>query len=220
MDKSKTLKVAAVAVGSVLLGAGIMAGVNHSDVSLEQANLLIAEAQSKAYKEGLAEGVSSVVIPEPVVKEVVVEKEVEKIVEVESKDLAEIEQILMDNSGDVSFCTSELDDDEVALVSDCLVLTNDFKALAVAEAKKEIADLVDKEVVSGVTLDEDDVERVRINDDLDEVSISDLDFEDKDATATVTGTFEHDDIKYEFEVSVDFKDGSVDDVSLESVTLA
>jgi len=155
-------------------------------------------------------------------KEVLVDKivEVEKIVEVGSVELKVLEQALIDNNGDLTVCTQDLDDDEAALVGDCAVFMTDVKNLALAEAKAEIADLVDGEVVALETLDEDDVERIRLNDDLDEVTVTDLDFEDKDATVVVSGTFEHDDTKYEFEVEVEFKDNSIEDVSLVSVELA
>jgi hypothetical protein len=129
-------------------------------------------------------------------------------------------QAIYDNDGKVEFVVDDLKDSEVELIADRFVLVNDFKALALAEVKKNLADLVDKEVVSGVTIDDKDVERVRLNDDADEITVDDIDFEDKDASLLVTGTFEQDDVKYEFEVSVDIKDGEVDDSSLEALNLA
>ena len=205
---NKTLK--AVALGGVVVASALAGGLATS--------LMVEPVQLPAEIEYV-----NVTVPGPV-QTVEVQVPVEKIVTVEklvdNGQLAEVEQAIIDNKGDVSFCTNELDDDEAALVGDCLVLTNDFKEIAMQEAKKEIADLVDKEVVSGVTLDEDDVERIRLNDDLDEVTVTSLDFEDKDANVVVSGTFEHDDVKYDFEVEVEFKDGEVEDVSLESLELA
>ena len=66
-------------------------------------------------------------------------------------------------------------------------------------------------------MDEDDVERVRVDDDFDEILVDDIDFEDKDAELILTGTFEHDDVDYEFTAMVEFKDGEIDDVELISV---
>ncbi len=214
MDKSKALKVGALVVASALVGAGMTAVVNHSDVSLEQANTLIAEAQSKAFNEGKA----SVVIPEPVQVEKVVT--VEKVVEVESDSLGEVLQAIYDNEGKVEFVTEDLKDSEVAEIADRFVLVNDFKAMALDEVKANLADLVDKEVVANVSIDDKDVERVRLNDEANEIVVDDIDFDDKDATLLVSGTFEAEDVKYEFEVSVDIKDGEVDDSSLESLDLA
>jgi hypothetical protein len=217
---NKVLKVGALVVASALVGAGVTAMVNYSDVSQEQADLLVAQAQTKAY----AEGKASVVIPSPVIveKNVTVEKivTVDKIVEVDNGKLDAVMQSIYDNDGSVEFVTEDLKDSEVSQIADRFVLVNDFKSLALSEVRKNLADLVDKEVVSGVTIDDKDVERVRLNDDANEIVVDDIDFEDKDAVMLVTGTFEQDDVKYEFEVSVEFKDGSVDDSSLESLVLA
>ncbi len=219
LDTKKVL--ASSVIGALAIGAGVSSAVDSSDFTQAQVDALVLEAGNKSFALGAAsvvptvvESIKEVKVPVEVIKEVIVVKEVG------SEELAELEQALMDNDGNVSFCTQELDDNEVALVSDCIVLTNDFKALALAEVKSELADLVDREVVSNVTLDEDDVERIRLNDDLEEVEVANLDFEDKDADVTVSGTFEHEDVKYEFEVKVEIKDGKVDDVSLESVDLA
>lgn len=232
MEKSNTVK--ALKLGGLILAGVVASGALGASIqhysSADDVATLVASAEQKAFEAGKA----SVVIPSVDVNGIKAEafaagvasvKPTEvpgpvQIKEVGSEELAEIEQAIMDNDGNVSFCTADLEDDEVALIGDCLVLTNDFKEVALAEAKSEIADLVDGKVVNATTLDEDDVERIRLNDDLDEIEVSDLDFEDKDANVYVTGTFEHDDVKYEFEVEVEFKDGKVDDVSLESVVLA
>ncbi len=229
MEKSTSVKIGAAVLASAVAGAGLTAGLQTQDITQEQVNALVLEAQAKAF----AEGKASVIIPTVDTKAIeaaafaagVASVEPEKVlvnntIFVGSEELAEIQEAIMDNNGNVSFCTQDLEDNEAHLIGDCLVLTNDFKAIALAEAKKEIADLVDREVVANVTIDEDDVERIRLNNDLDEVTVSDLDFEDKDADVFVTGTFEHDDVKYEFEVKVEFKDGEVEEVSLEDVSLA
>jgi hypothetical protein len=216
------IKLGALVVASALVGAGVIAGVNHSDVSLEQANALVAAAQLKSFQEGK----SSVVIPAPVVVEklvnVTVEKQVPVTVEklVDNGKMAAVMQAIYDNDGKVEFVIDGLKDSEVSQIADRFVLVNDFKSMAIAEVKKNLADLVDKEVVSGSTIDDKDVERVRLNDDANEIVVDDIDFEDKDATLLVSGTFEAEDVKYEFEVSVDIKDGEVDDSSLESLDLA
>lgn len=145
---------------------------------------------------------------------------VDKVVEVESKDMDAVLQAIYDNEGSVEFVTEDLKDSEVAQIADRFVLVNDFKALALEEVKANLADLVDKEIVANVSIDDKDVGRVRLNDEANEIVVDDIDFDDKDATLLVSGTFEAEDVKYEFEVSVDIKDGEVDDSSLESLDLA
>lgn len=227
MDK-KTIAalgiIGVVASGAVFGAVGYNSGVPTADEikAIEDkaiASVDVKSAEAKAFAEGVAsvpsvdvEGIKSVAFSAGVASV--------KIDSTSAEELAVLEQALIDNNGDLTVCTEELDDDEASLVGDCAVFMTDVKNLALAEAKAEIADLVDGEVVAGETLDEDDVERIRLNDDLDEVAVTDLDFEDKDAKVEVSGTFEHDDVKYEFEVEVEFKDGEVSDVELISVELA
>jgi len=214
--------IAALGVAGVVLSAAVSGGIVHhysvptqSEITaLEdaaKASVDVKSAEAKAFADGVAS-----VEPKVEIKEV----EVIKLDSVSAEKLAVLEQALLDNSGDLSVCTEDLDDDEANQIGNCAVFMTDVKNLALAEAKKEIADLVDGEVVAGETLDEDDVSRIKLNDELDEVMVTDLDFEDKDATVTVSGKFEHDDVDYEFEVEVEFRDGEVEDISLESLDLA
>lgn len=154
-------------------------------------------------------------VPVEVVKEVPVEVSVE--VPVDNGNLQAVLDEIYDNNGNVEYLIDDLDSDELDQVVDRIVFVNDIKSLAVAEVKKELADLVDKEVVNGVELDEDDVERVRLDDDADEIIVEDIDFEDGDADVYIVGEFEHDNVDYDFEVKVEFKDGEVDDIELISL---
>lgn len=205
MDK-KTKLVGSIVAGAVLLGAAFAGGV----ISTPTPEPVVVE------KVVVSEKIVEVKVPGPVQY---LPGEV-KTVEVDNGKLDEVLQAIYDNDGDVAFVTTDLKDSEVADIADRFVLVNDFKAMALDEVKKNIADLVDKEVVANVTIDDKDVERIRLNDDANEIIVDDIDFDDKDATLLVTGTFEADDVKYEFEVAVDVKDGSVDDSSLESLDLA
>jgi len=150
--------------------------------------------------------------------EVPVEVAVEKIVEVDSGNLDLVLQEVYDNDGAVDYLVDGLDDDEIEQIVDRIEFANDAKALAVAEVKKELFDEIDGEDVNGVELDEDEMERLRVDDDLNEVILSDVDYEDKDADVNVTGTFEQDDVKYEYEVLIEIKDGEVDDFEIVSIS--
>lgn len=224
MKTNTALKVGALVVASALVGSVATLAINHSDVSAEKASALIAEAQAKAF----ADGKASVVMPAPVDTKVIADKAFAEgvasvkpvVVDASANKLDAVMQAIYDNDGNVEFVVSDLKDSEVELIADRFVLVNDFKAMALDEVKKNIADLVDKEVVANVSIDDKDVERVRVNDDANEIVVDDIDFDDQDATLLVTGTFEADDVKYDFEVSVEIKDGKVDDSSLESLDLA
>ena len=211
--KSNKLVAAGVIGLAVLSG---VAGAGLHAVSTEPVQLPGINATDAQIAEAFAKGVESV---EPIVINNTETIEVEKIVEVpvDNGNLEVVLNEIFDNNGKVQYLTSDLDDDEVSQIADRVIFINELKALAVAEAEAEIADLVDKEVVNGEEIDEDDVERVRIDDDADEVVVDEIDYDDGDATLLVTGEFEHDDVDYDFEVEVTFKDGLVDDIELISV---
>jgi len=221
---SKKVVAALTAAGLVaggLVGAAVNASMDSSDFTQAQIDSLVANASAQAkseYAKGFLEGQASVDIP--VVEPVVITNNVTEFVEVDNENLQLVLEHIYDNDGDVEYLTEDLKESEVAQIVDRVIFINEVKALALAETKKEILDLVDKEIVNGNEIDEDDVERVRYNDDADEITVDDIDFDDKDAEAYVSGTFEHDDIKYEFVVKVIFKDGEVDDIELDSLVEA
>jgi len=156
-----------------------------------------------------------------------IEVPVEKIVNLTTEVLVDngkldlVLEHIYDNNGDVEYLIDDLDDDEISEIADRVVFINDIKFLAAQEVNNEIKDLLDKESFNGTDrfFDEDDIERVRVQDDADELIIEDVDFEDKDADVRVEVRFEQDDIKYNAFVTVEFKDGSVDDINLESIEL-
>jgi hypothetical protein len=158
----------------------------------------------------------------PVEKIVTIEKEVpvEKIVEVSDGKLDLVLQEIYDNEGSVEYLTDDLKDSEVSLIADRIILVNDFKTLAVSEVRKNLFDELDGETFGSVTFDDKDMERLRINDDANEIIISDIDFEDKDADLEVSGTFDQDDIRYKYTATVSFKDGEVDEIDSIVIELA
>jgi len=170
--------------------------------------------------------------PQEIVKEVQVLKEVPVEIEVPGETIYETEKVYVDNGnlelvlehvydndGQVEYLLEDLDDDELDLVVERIAFINEIKNLAAAEVKAEAADELDKEIYtyadnSTIKFDEDDIDRVRVQDDDDELIIEDVDFEDYDAEVKVTVKFEHDDEKFEADFMVDFRDGEVDDLDL------
>jgi len=136
-------------------------------------------------------------------------------IEVDSGNLDLVLEHLYDNDGNVNYLLDDLDDDELNLIADRISFINEIKALAVNYVDAEAADELDKEVFNNsVEFDEDEIERIRVQDDADELIVSDIDFEDSDADVLVTVYFEQDDVKYEADFNVEFKDAEIDDMDL------
>lgn len=220
METKKVLKViGAIGAGLVLVSSGAFtSGVIKNDAIQEQEAQI---SQLKLDKIELDNKIVDLEAVEPVTE--IVEKEVDVIVEVEvdNGNLDLVLDHIYDNKGNIRYITNDLDDDEVKLIVDRIVFINEIKALAVAEVENEFKDLLDKEDFGGEDrfFDEDDIERVRVQDDDDEVMVIDPDFEDKDADIEINVKFEQDGEKYIALVNVEFRDGEVDDIDLKSVEL-
>lgn len=147
---------------------------------------------------------------------------VEREVPVDNGNLGLVLDHIYDNDGDVNYLLDDLDDDEVEQVVGRVVFVNEAKALAANYVEAEMSDELDKvEVSNGVTnitLDEDDIERIRVDSDADEIVIDDIDFDDSDTNLLVNATFEQDDVDYKATFDVKIKDGLVDDMELVSVS--
>jgi outer membrane murein-binding lipoprotein Lpp len=214
VKKSNKVVTALAAVGVAIgLAASGIGGALIADDSTQVAEL---NAQIEALN----------ITVEPVIEyvdvEVPVNVTVETMVEVDNGNLDLVLEELYDNDGSVEYLIDDLDDDELDLIVDRIVMAQDFKSLAIAEVKSELFDELDNEDVvladnSTLELDDGDMERLRIDDDSDEVILSSVDYDDQDADVTVTGTFEQDDIKFDYEVLVEIKDGEVSDFDIVSV---
>jgi len=202
--------------GAVVLSAVAGAGIHA--MTAEPVIIDNKDAIASAYEKGLNDAPIQVKT-EYVDRNVTVEKNVTVEVPVDNGNLGLILDEIYDNDGSVSYLTEDLDDDELDLIVDRIVFVNDAKALAVQEVEKEAVDMLHKEDVNGTTLDEDDIERVRVQDEDDEVSVDDVDYEDKDADVFVDVNFEQKDVKYTAKFKVEIKDGEVDDLDLESIEL-
>jgi len=126
---------------------------------------------------------------------------------------------IYDNDGSIEYITEDLDDDEIDQIAERVIFVNEIKTLAVNAVDADGVDLLDDEMVNGTELDEDDVDRFKLDDDDDEIIVDDIDFEDKDATIIVTASFEQDEIDYVSSYEVTIRDGEVDDIDLISVDL-
>lgn len=233
MEKEKENKtgkvIGAIVAGGLLIAAGAGGmGVSNADTIQDQvaqiaelseyANELNTQIVTLANKP--AEIVTNTVEVEKIVE---VEKVVETVVEVDNENLQLVLDHIYDNEGNIEYLTDDLDDDEVNEIVDRISFINDIKKLAVDEVKSEGVDELDKEVVGegddAVELDDRDIERFRVYDDADELTVDDVDFEDGDADVYVNTRFEQDDVKYIATFRIAFKDNEVDDIDLDSVEL-
>ena len=145
----------------------------------------------------------------------VVIQEVEVEVPVDSGNLDLVLEHIYDNDGSINYLLNDLDDDELSLIVDRILFINEIKALAVNYVDTEAADELDKELFNNtIEFDEDEIERIRVQDDDDEVIVTSVDFEDSDADVLITVYFEQDDVKYEADFNVEIKDNEVDDIDL------
>ena len=209
----ETKKIVALVCAGALVGAA--AGVAGSFVSTQD-TIKSLEAELAMEK---AKAPQVVEVVETVTEVVEVPVNVTEYVEVDNGNLSMVLDHVYEMDGDVEYLLDDLDDDEVDMIVDRIVFANETKALAVAEVKAELFDELDGEEVNGTELDEDDMERLRIDDDADEVVILEIDFEELDAEVMVTGTFEQDDVKYSYEAVVEIKDGEVDGMEIESISI-
>lgn len=196
----------AVLSGAALLSAGAIAGVQLFPVEVTKETV----KEVPVIQKEIVTVEKNVSVPGPTV-------EVEKIVKVDNGNLDIVLNEIYDNDGSVEYLVDDLDDDEVSQIVDRIVFVNDIKSIAVAEVKSELVDEVDGMNVSGVILDDDDISRIKVNDDSDEIVVEDLDFEDKDGTVIVTGTFENDEVKYDYTAEVTIRDNKVEDIDFDVV---
>jgi hypothetical protein len=198
------LKVIAAAVVGILVGAAGVSVMTEPKVVVE----------TKVVEHNITVPVETIVT-----KEVPVEVIKTVNVSVDNGKLDTVLQHIYDNSGNVEYLVEDLKDSEVAEIADRVVFINDVKSMAVDAVRSEAFDILDKEVVDGEELDDKDMEKLKVYSDDDKVIVSDVDFDDSDATVTVDVRFEQDDVLYDATFTVEVRDGAVEDVELDSVSL-
>jgi hypothetical protein len=204
MDTEKILK--GTAIGLVGLGLGFAGG----SMLMPQEKIVEIEKNVTVTKE--------VLVPFEVIKNVTVIKEVPVDFPVDNGNLKLVLEHIYDNNGNINYITDDLEDDELNSIVERIVFVNELKSLAVNAIQKDLFDEVDKMIVNGTTLDEDDLKSLKINDEADEIEIDEIDFEDKDAELILTGTFRQDDEKFDFEAKVIFREGEYDELDVLTVT--
>ena len=144
---------------------------------------------------------------------------VENEVIVESENLNIVLDYIYDNNGKIKYVINDLDGDEVNQIVDRIIFESEIKINA-AEAVKnvDIDDLEDSDL-NIYYLDEDDIENVDVQDDAEDITVSNVDYDDSDAIVSVTVEFEQDHFDYIAVYDVEIRDGEVDDIELVSIDL-
>ena len=141
----------------------------------------------------------------------------ERTVEVDNGKLAAVLDVLYDADGEAEFLLDDIEEDDIAEVADRAVFELDAMMLAEQAVREQAVDLLHKEELGLVKFDEDDIERVKLQDERGEIEVLDRDYDDLDAEVKVTVHFEQDDVKYGADFLVLIKEGEVDDVELDNI---
>jgi len=213
--------IGSIGIGAVVVGAAFLGGCNTQPVEVpsaeDVANAVIAKLpEQEPNTINLdAEQVANAIV-DKLPEQIEVPGE-EVIVDASKEDLELILQEIYDNNGNISYLTNDLDDDELDKIVDRIVFSNDIKEYAVRAVYDDGIDELDEEMVanSSIKLDEDDIERFKVNDD--EISLEDVSYDDKDAYVNVKTKFRQKDIWFDATFKVTIRDGAVDDIKLEEV---
>lgn len=146
---------------------------------------------------------------------------VEPVVEIEYKENP-INQELLDSFDFLAefpelseAILDDLDDDEGELIPARIALLKDVHAKFVDYIKEELADELDKEEFYNVTFDEDDVEKIKVYDDLEDIeSFEANDWKEKDFDIALKVKVEHDDEDYKFIVSANYDADEFEDFEI------
>ena len=219
-------------IGVVMIGATMIGCAGPIQTGITEAELV--NAKQIGYENGWENGKNSVDITSdnvevigketsPLLKEIANLKAEKSNLQIAIEDEINTNGIILDhifdNDGNVEYLVDDLDDDEVSEIVDRIVFINDAKMLAAEEVKDELADELDGEEFTlnnnnTIEFDEDDIERIRVKDDDDEIFIENFDFKDRDTDVIVTAKFEQDDIDFEVDFKVEIEDNKVDDIEI------
>jgi len=218
MENKNKMILAVAGIG--LIGAGaLMGGIlpNETEVPYEVEKIVTQVVNLSSEQESIAfqNGVNSVEVPKQV--------EVFTEVEVQSEDFKIVYDYMYDMEGDMSDVMDDLEDDEIELLAERVFLINEAKDLSVEEIEAELFDELDRDSIvlsdnSTLYFDEDDMKKLRIDNDLDELEILESDFDNNEFTVKVTGTFKQDDVYFNFEAEVEIEDNMVDDFEIVSIS--
>lgn len=200
-------------VGAVLIAA--VAGISGAGLAINTIDPVIQT--ETVIKEIIKEVPVNVLITEQIEIEKLVE--VEKIVEVkvDNGNLGLVLDTIYNNNGNVEYLLNDLDNDELDMIVDRIIFTEEVKILAYDGIKKNIIDELDEIEINGEELEDDDIERLKVY--ADDIIIEEIDYDDMDAEVLVEFKFEQNDIKYKGSAVAKIRDGKFDEIKSVEVEL-
>lgn len=136
------------------------------------------------------------------------------------EDLNTVLDYVYDNYGDVEVLTEDLDNPED--IVERVNFLNEIKEASVQGVKNYLFEEIDGNFTltddNSVIFDEDELERLRVNDRSYELGVTVNDWEDQDGSIQVTGTFRQNETDYTFTADAEFKDGEYDELTNIKVT--
>lgn len=213
MSKETNILIALAIVALVIGGAIGAVAFSTTELVPVKGDEIVIDLTPEQYEEAFNDGVKSVIVTPPTyITELV-----------ESDDYIIVYNYMYDMNGDMTELMEDLDDDEISLLGMRVLEINDAKALSVVETEDELFDELDRESIDvdeeEFFFDEDEMSKLRIDDDLNEISVLDSDFDNHEFMIGLTGTFKQDDTYFTFEVEVEIEDGYVDSFEVVDVSV-
>lgn len=219
MAKEVKKKITAIGVGTLLAGGLIGAGITDiSDNSEQKINNL--QEDIVKLSAGNAELMQEIEVHKQKIAELeslepeVVTEEVEVLVE-DARYQEVFDYFLeADSDEEIDAILDDVEDDEIDLIHERVVKLKEMKTLAAKYFEDELADALDKEVYDDIKIDEDDVEKIRVDDDYDEIRLVSYDWDDLDFEFELTADAEHDDEDFEVVGLVEVENGEAEDLEI------
>lgn len=151
-----------------------------------------------------------------VVKDVVYKNRTVEV-PVDNGNLDSVLKEVYDQDGNVEFLIDDLEDDEIDKIVDRVEFVNTIREKAIDTVKDTAFSELDRVDVDGVELDDRDMSRLDVEQDVNNITVEDIDFEDGEGKVTVPVEFEHDHQKHKAKFMVEFYDGQPDEITLVNV---
>ena len=196
-------------VAGAIAGGVIVDGVNSNNIN--ELNNVIGDLQEEV---ALKESELNYLNENPITEEVIVEKIVNNTIEVEvdNGNLDLVLEHIYDNDGSVEYLTEDLDDDEIDSIVERIEFVNEIKLLAMEELENEFLREIHNMELGTVIFSRRDIDRLRFENDFNEIALENVDFKYSDADVLTTVEFRQDEVRYEADVKIVVKDNEVDEI--------
>ncbi len=134
----------------------------------------------------------------------------------EKTKISMMNEYIDEMEGDLADVYDEADSEDEQVEIIAFDLEN--RKMAIDAVKDELFEELDNVVVDGISLDEDDMKRLKLDDDFEDINMTSIDYADLEVTYAITGTFEQDNDKFDFVIEVSMEENEFDDLDIINVT--